>query len=114
MAQPQITSKSVNQAMESPGGPILLQEAWNNNTVRRQFSKLLNRADEPTEYLLYQALTDAAKETELDWPNFFDWKQTKNRITKIALGTLLFAALVGFTVAYWEGLGYVCAAIFAA
>jgi hypothetical protein len=116
MAPPQITSKFPNPAVDSPGSAILPHEAWSNKTacgmVRRPFSKLLDPADAPTEYHLYQALTDAAKETEVDWPDSFDWKQTKSRITEIALGSLLFATLAGFAVACWEGLGYVYAVIF--
>jgi hypothetical protein len=114
MAQSQITS--LKQAIESPGGSILMQEGWTkkmmDGTVRRPFGRLLNPTGQPAEYHLYQALTDAAKETEIDWPDSLDWKQIGSRISKIALGSLLFAALVGFAVASWEGLGYVCAAIF--
>lgn len=71
-----------------------------------------SRPDASLPYDLYRALTDAAKETQVDWPDSFDWKRAKSRITKIALGSLGFAVLVGFAIACWEGLGYACAAIF--
>jgi hypothetical protein len=73
---------------------------------------LPNPKHETAEYDLYQSLTDAAKETEVDWPESFVWKQTKRRIAEISLGSLLFAALVGFAIACWQALGYVYAAIF--
>ena len=73
---------------------------------------LLNPEDETTDYHLYQALTEAAKEMELDWPDPFDWKRIKTRIIEIAFGCLVFAAPVGFSIACWQGLGYACEIIF--
>jgi hypothetical protein len=70
--------------------------------------QLADPEDEPTDYHLYQALTDAAKEMEVDWPAFFDWKRSKTHITEIAIVCLLFAALIGFAIVSWEGLGYIC------
>ena len=73
---------------------------------------LLNPVDETADYHLYQAMTDAASEMEVDWPECFDWKRTKAWITEIALVCFLLAALVGVAIVCWEGLGYIRAAVF--
>jgi hypothetical protein len=72
----------------------------------------VNPVDETADYHLYQAMTDAASEMEVDWPECFDWKRTKAWITEIALVCFLLAALVGVAIVCWEGLGYIRAAIF--
>ena len=72
----------------------------------------LNPVDETADYHLYQALTDAAGEMQIDWPESFDWKQTKARIIEIALACFLLAAFFGFAIVCWECLGYIRAAIF--
>jgi hypothetical protein len=111
MAQTQLTLTFPNPAMESLDGPIALPKAWTNKTthetMERPFSKFPNPTNEPTECYLYEALTEAAKETDIDWPHAFDWKQTRNLTITVVLGFLLFATLVGFAIACWEILGYV-------
>jgi hypothetical protein len=68
--------------------------------------------DETADYHLYQALTDAANEMDIDWPESFDWRRAKEQITEIALACFLLATLVAFAIVCWEGLGYIRAAIF--
>jgi hypothetical protein len=52
------------------------------------------RPDSLAIYDLDRALVEAAEEIEFDWPEFLPAGRIKAGITEIALGFLLFAALV--------------------
>jgi len=73
--------------------------------------QLADPEDDTPDYHLYQALTDAAKEMVIDWPESFGWKRSKAHITESALVCLVFATLIGFAIVSWEGLGYICRVI---
>jgi len=73
---------------------------------------LLGLEDEATDYRLYKEMTDAAKEIELDWPEPLGSKWTTSRFSQIAVGFLLLATLIGFSIACWQTLGYVYGSIF--
>jgi hypothetical protein len=44
--------------------------------------------------------------------SFLMWQSTKARIMEIIPGFLLVAALIGFAILCWVGVGYVCGALF--
>ena len=52
------------------------------------------RPDSLAIYDLDRALVEAAEEIEFDWPEFLPVERIKAGITEIALGFLLFAALI--------------------
>ena len=56
----------------------------------------LQEKDSPTPYDLDRALAESAEEMPFDWRKLLPSERTKNRIMEIALGLLLFAALVAF------------------
>ena len=59
-----------------------------------------------TQYDMHRLLIDAAEETTIDWPRFFDWKPT-TIVRELSLPVVLVAALVGFAILCWDGLGYI-------
>jgi hypothetical protein len=52
--------------------------------------------DSPTPYDLDRVLAEAAEEMQFDLPELLPSERIKTRIMEIALGLLLFAALVAF------------------
>jgi len=71
-------------------------------TIKEKFSirdlstASLQENDSPTPYDLDRALAEAAEEMRCDWRKLLPSERTKTRIMEIALGLLLFAALVAF------------------
>jgi hypothetical protein len=63
----------------------------------------LNDADSPASDHLDWALIEAVHETEFYRPEFRE--RIKARVTEIALVFLLLAALIGFAIVCWEGVG---------
>lgn len=51
-------------------------------------------------------------ETEFGWPEFEKWERINAGMKEIGLGLLLLAALIGFAIVCWEGVGYVYDSIF--
>jgi hypothetical protein len=70
----------------------------------------MKSADKLTQHDQHQLLISAAEEIEIDWPRFFDWKLSKT-VKEVSLAISLVAALVGFAILSWEGLGYALNAI---
>jgi len=58
------------------------------------------RADSQTSYDLDRALVEAAEETKFYWPEFLPVERIKAGISEIALGLILFAALLTFVKAH--------------
>jgi hypothetical protein len=56
----------------------------------------LQEKDSPTPYDLDRALAEAAGEMRFDWRKLLPSERIKARIMEIALGLLLFAALIAF------------------
>jgi hypothetical protein len=56
----------------------------------------LQGIDSPTPYDLDRALVEAVEEMKFDWSEFPPMERIKAGIMEIALGLLLFAALVAF------------------
>ena len=56
----------------------------------------LQGKDSPTPYDPDRALAEAAEEMRFGWTELLPSERTKTRIMEIALGLLLFAALVAF------------------
>ncbi|MBV9877440.1 MAG: hypothetical protein JO025_22115 [Verrucomicrobia bacterium] len=75
-------------------------------------NNLLDPEDEATDYHLYQELTNAAKEMEFDWLEPLGSRWITSRFSQIAVGFLLLATLIGFSIACWQTLGYVYGSIF--
>jgi len=67
--------------------------------------------DELTQYDQHQLLVAAAEEIEIDWPRFFDWKSIV-AVKEVSIVFFLLAALVGFAILSWEGLGYILHAVY--
>ena len=102
-ARPEIENgNTAAQTVKIPANRFTPSEAGN----------LLNSEEERADYHLYQELTDAAKEMEFDWPEPLGSKWIKSRFSQIAVGFLLLATLIGFSIAYWQTLGYVYGSIF--
>ena len=59
-----------------------------------------------TQYDQHQLLISAAKEIEVDWPRFFDWKPIMT-VKEVSLAISLVAAPVGFAFLCWDALGYI-------
>lgn len=59
-----------------------------------------------TQYDMHRLLVDAAEETTIDWPRFFDWNPTMI-VRELSLPVFLVPALVGFAILCWDGLGYI-------
>jgi hypothetical protein len=70
----------------------------------------LNGADSPALDHLDWELIESVHETEFDRPEFRE--RVKTKLTEIGLVFLLLAALIGFAIVCWEGLGYVYDSIF--
>jgi hypothetical protein len=104
----QLSTSSSHQEPSNPGAGGIPAH----RVTPSEADHLLNPVDETADYHLYQAMTDAAGEMEVDWPESFDWKRTKARINEIALACFLLATFVGFAIVCWVGLGYIGAAIF--
>ena len=62
--------------------------------------------DKLTQYDQHQLLVGADEEIEIDWPRFFEWKSVV-AVKEVSLVIFLIAALVGFAIFSWEGLGYI-------
>ena len=56
----------------------------------------LQGIDSPTPYDLDRALVEPVEEMKFDWPEFLPVERIKAGITEIALGLIVFAALVVF------------------
>ena len=56
----------------------------------------LQEGNSPTPYDLERALAEAAEEMRFGWRKLLPSERTKTRIMEIALGILLFGALVAF------------------
>lgn len=71
----------------------------------------LPQKDKLTQHDMHQLLIGAAEETELDWPEFFDWDLIKT-VKEVSLAVSFLAALVGFSILCWDALGYILEAVF--
>ena len=67
--------------------------------------------DKLTQYDQHQLLISAAEEIEIDWPRFFEWKSTVP-VKEVSFVVFLLAALVGFAIFSWDGLGYILNAVY--
>lgn len=70
----------------------------------------LNGADSPALDHLDRVLIEAVHETEFGRPEFRE--RIKTEITEIGLVFLLLAALIGFAIVCWEGVGCIYDSIF--
>ena len=68
---------------------------------------MLDRTDKLKQYDQHQLLISAADEIEVDWPGFFDWKPIMT-VREVSFAVSLVAALVGFAILCWQGVGYIC------
>ena len=59
-----------------------------------------------------KALIETAQERGFDRSEVLQWDRIKAGITEIILGLLLLAALIGFALVCWEGVGYVYDVVF--
>ena len=78
---------------------------------RAEGANRLPQTDKLTPHDMDQLLMGAAEETELDWPEFFDWDPVKT-VKEVSLAVSFIAALVGFSILCWDGLGYILNAVF--
>lgn len=69
-------------------------------------------ADSPVSYDLHTRLLEAAIGTKFGWLEFRKWERIKAVVKEVSLGLLLLAALIGFAIVCWIGLGDICNAVF--
>ena len=72
----------------------------------------LNEADAPGSDDPRRGPIETAQEMKFDHPEVLKWDRIKAGITEIILGLLLLAALIGFALVCWEGVGYVYDVVF--
>ena len=80
-------------------------------TVRKRVESL-SEADAPGSYDPQKAFIETAQERGFDRSEVLTWQRIKVGITEIILGLLLLAALIGFALVCWQGVGYVYDVVF--